>query len=216
MIPVADTDLRIQRYNRRTRWFHAGVYLTTLFLLGTGWWLLLGREGDPSPVARLTGVPDTASHTYVGWATLVLLGAGMLLGARGVRTFVGDSAVFRRSDAVWLARWPKAVFTGRFEHHDGHFDPGQRVMNLALAASLIALVGSGAGMALLHGGPMFAVLVRVHVWSTYLLTPLVAGHIAVASGILPGYRGVWRSMHLGGHLNRTVAERLWPGWTSRH
>ena len=37
----------------------------------------------------------------------------------------------------------------------------------------------------------------------------------VAMGILPGYRGVWRSMHLGGKLPTEVAHRLWPGWSER-
>jgi formate dehydrogenase subunit gamma len=48
------------------------------------------------------------------------------------------------------------------------------------------------------------------------LIPLLAGHILIASGILPGYRGVWRSMHLGGRLDVAVARRLWPGWLDRH
>jgi formate dehydrogenase subunit gamma len=37
----------------------------------------------------------------------------------------------------------------------------------------------------------------------------------VAAGVLPGYRGVWRSMHLGGHLDIRVARRLWPAWAER-
>jgi hypothetical protein len=70
-------------------------------------------------------------------------------------------------------------------------------------------------MALLHGGPAFVWLVPLHRWSTYALIPLVIGHVVIASGVLPGYRGVWRSMHLGGRLPTTVARRVWPGWTER-
>jgi len=33
--------------------------------------------------------------------------------------------------------------------------------------------------------------------------------------VLPGYRGVWRSMHLGGRLHADVARRLWPAWLER-
>lgn len=202
----------IERYNRRTRWFHAGVYVVTLLLLGTGWWLLAGREGDPSPLARLTGLPDTVLHTWLGWVLAGLGVGGVVIGYRGVRTFTRESLRFRRGDLRWAAGWPRAAFTGRFPFHDGHFDPGQRAMNLALSASLLALVGSGAGMALAHGGPVFVVLVQIHLWSTYALTLLVAGHVLVAAGLLPGYRGVWRSMHLGGRLDATVAWRLWPAW----
>lgn len=206
MVRVA-TD-PVERYGRRTRWLHAGVYLTTLATLATGWWLLAGREGDPTPVARLLGVSDAALHVMTGWALAGLL----LLGVRGLRAFLSESVRHDRDDLAWMAAWPKAVFTGRFRYHGGRFDPGQRIMNLTLGGGLLVLVGSGAGMALLHGGPVFAVLSRVHTWSTFMVTVLVAGHVLVASGVLPGYRGVWRSMHLGGRLSRDVARRLWPAW----
>ncbi len=205
----------VERYSRPTRWFHAGVYVSVLVLLGTGWWLLLGREGDPSPLAQLVGTPDTEIHRWVGWALAALAGAGIMLGVRAVRTFVLESLRFRRGDLPWFARWPKAVLTGRFGWHDGHFDPGQRVANILVTLSLLALVGSGIGMAVLHGGPAFVWLVRIHKWSTYLLTPLLLGHILIAAGVLPGYRGVWRSMHLGGRQRASVTRRVWPGWTDR-
>jgi formate dehydrogenase subunit gamma len=63
---------------------------------------------------------------------------------------------------------------------------------------------------------MFVVLAQVHKWTTYVVTALILGHVLVASGILPGYRGVWRSMHLGGRLDARVARRLWPAWWSRN
>ncbi|MEO3854076.1 cytochrome b/b6 domain-containing protein [Acrocarpospora sp. B8E8] len=203
----------VERYDRTTRWFHAVVYVLVLVLLGTGWWLVAGQEGDPSPLAALTGLPDTDLHKIAGWALGVVAVAGLVIGRRGVATFLRASVRFRRTDLGWFARWPRAVFTGRFGHHDGHFDPGQRVLNIALLVTLGTLVVSGAWLVLLHGGPVFAVLHRVHTWATYLATPLIAGHVLVASGILPGYRGVWRSMHLGGRLDKGVARRLWPEWS---
>jgi cytochrome b subunit of formate dehydrogenase len=206
----------VERYNRRTRWLHAGVYLTVLVLLATGWWLLLGREGDPSPLARATGMPDTSLHTGVGWVLVGVAVVGLVFGARAVRTFVVESVRFGRHDLAWFSRWPAALRSGRFGWHDGHFDPGQRVANIAITLGLLAVIGSGAGMALLHGGPAFVWLVRIHRWSTYLLTPVLLGHILIASGVLPGYRGAWRAMHLGGRLNRTVAHRIWPAWLERH
>jgi formate dehydrogenase subunit gamma len=202
----------VERNNRRTRWFHASVYLLVLLLLATGWWLLAGREGRPSPLARLTGQSDADLHRYGGWALLVLGVLGALLGRRAVATLLRDSVRFRRADARWLARWPRAVFTGRFPRHDGHFDPGQRVMNLAVVVLLLVLAGTGAGLTQVAGGPAFVWLDRVHRWATYAVTPLLLGHILVASGVLPGYRGVWRAMHLGGRLPARVARRLWPAW----
>ena len=49
--PVRQTTGRpeaVERNNRRTRWLHAGVYLTVLVLLSTGWWLTVGNEAQPS------------------------------------------------------------------------------------------------------------------------------------------------------------------------
>ena len=204
----------VQRYNRRTRWFHSGVYLTVLVLLGTGWWLRLGQEGRPSPLARIARLPDTELHTWTGWVLVGVTVAGIGLGARAVRTFVAETVRFREADLTWFARWPRALWTGRFARHEGHFDPGQRIANVVIVAGLAALVGSGVGMAVLHGGPAFVVLVRVHRWSTYLITPVLVGHILITF-LPPGYRGAWRSMHLGGRVNRAVARRLWPGWLER-
>jgi formate dehydrogenase subunit gamma len=130
--------------------------------------------------------------------------------------FVGASVRFRRSDLAWFRHWPAAIVTGRFPWHGGHFDPGQRVANIAMVVAFLAVTASGIAMALLHGGPAFVWLVPLHRVSTYVLLPLLAGHILIASGVLPGYRGVWRSMHLGGRLDASVARRLWPGWADRY
>jgi hypothetical protein len=100
-------------------------------------------------------------------------------------------------------------------HHDGHFDPGQRIANAIVVILLAALIGSGVALVTVSGGPAFVWLVRVHRWSTYAITPVLIGHIAIASGILPGYRGVARAMHLGGRLPVAVARRVWPGWLQR-
>lgn len=209
-------DPTIERYNRRTRWFHAVVYVVVLLLLGTGWWLRTGQEGRPSILARWTGVADTTLHTVAGWVLTGLVAAAVTLGLRAARTFAVESVRADRGDLRWFARWPAAVFTGRFAQHRGHFDPGQRVANVVLVILLAALVASGVGLTLVVGGPGFVWLQRVHRWSTYVITPVLAGHILIASGVLPGYRGVARSMHLGGRLRVETARRVWPAWLERH
>ncbi|MGH3342890.1 MAG: cytochrome b/b6 domain-containing protein [Carbonactinosporaceae bacterium] len=213
--PGAGGTQVVERFGGPARWFHAGVYLTVLILLATGWWLLAGREGDPSPLARLFMTPDTSLHTLTGWVLAGLTLGAAVIGARAVPRFLAESLRFRRTELRWFARWPSAVFTGRFAGHDGRFDPGQRILNITLTVGLAVLVISGAGLALLHGGPTFAILARIHKVATFPVTALIAGHILVASGLLPGYRGVWRSMHLGGRLDADVAHRLWPAWTAR-
>lgn len=206
-----DRDAPVVRNNRRTRLLHTASYLTTGVLLATGWWLWTGHDGQPTPLARAVGETDARLHRQVGWALVALLAVAVTVGARGAWTFVRETVRVDRGDGRWLRRWPGAVVTGRFPAHRGHFDPGQRFANVAFVATLGSLVASGVGLATLHGGPAFAWLVRVHRWSTVAFAVLVAGHVLVASGVLPGYRGVWRAMHAGGRVTARTARRLWPG-----
>jgi cytochrome b subunit of formate dehydrogenase len=200
----------VTRNNRPTRWFHTALYLVTTVLLVTGWWLRAGREGRPSPLAEAVGRPDVEVHRQAGWALAALAAAGVTLGARAAWTFVRETLRVDRGDGRWLRRWPVGAATGRFARHRGHFDPGQRIANLVFAGSLGTLVASGVALTTLSGGPTFATLVRVHRAATYVLTVAVVGHVVVASGVLPGYRGAWRAMHLRGRVPAATVRRLWP------
>jgi len=204
---------RIERYGRRTRWLHAAVYLTTLLLVATGLWLLLGREGQPSILARATGVADTRLHIWLGWALAGIALVGLVAGVRAVPTFLRETVRYNRGDVRWFLRWPQAMFTGRFARHEGEWDPGQRIANVVIVIGLLVLIITGVGLAMLHGGHLFAWLAKVHKWTAILMTPVLLGHILIAAGVLPGYRGVWRSMHLGGRVREETAQRLWPAWT---
>jgi cytochrome b subunit of formate dehydrogenase len=208
-------EATVQRYSRGTRWFHALTYLAVLVLLGTGALLITGREGRPSPVARLTGLPDVTLHRYAGLVLVALAAGAVTVGVRATSTFLRESLRYDRGDLRWFARWPGALRTGRFAPHDGHFDPGQRVANLLLAGLLAVLLGTGLALMFVTGGPEFIWLQRIHRWATYLITPILLGHMIIAAGLPPGYRGVARSMHLGGRLPAHVARRLWPGWLAR-
>ncbi|TMK14982.1 MAG: cytochrome b/b6 domain-containing protein [Actinobacteria bacterium] len=207
---------RIERYGRRTRWLHAAAYLTTLLLLGTGLWLLGGQEGHESILARALGVSDTRLHIWLGWALAAVVALGLIAGVRAIPTFLRESFRYDPGDGRWFLRWPRGVFTGRFGRHEGEFDPGQRIANLVIVAGLLILVITGIGLATLHGGQLFARLAKIHKWTTIVMTPVLLGHLLIASGVLPGYRGVWRSMHLGGRVREETSRRLWPGWTERN
>jgi formate dehydrogenase subunit gamma len=198
------------RNNRWTRWLHTATYLATVVLLVTGWWLTTGHEGQPSVLARLVNEPDTELHRKAGWALVAIAAVALTIGMRGAITFVKETARVDRGDMRWLVRWPVAAITGRFSRHRGHFDPGQRIANLAFVVTLGTLIGTGAALTTLHGGPTFVVLVRIHRITTYVLTVLVVGHVLVALGILPGYRGAWRAMHLRGRTPIATVRRLWP------
>ena len=198
--------MTVQRYGRVGRWFHAGIYLTVLFLLATGWWFVLAGYDHASPLRALTGRGDAESHELAGYGMALVIVVWLPFGARGLPRFIRETLRYRKGDGRWLAGFPKAAFTGRFPHHDGHFDPGQRLANIVIVLTLGTLVFSGLSMLLLPIGGML----EIHRWATYAATPVILGHIVVASGVLPGYRGVWRSMHLGGRLPDDVAERIWP------
>jgi formate dehydrogenase subunit gamma len=200
----------VARTNRPTRLLHTATYLVTGVLLATGWWLETGHDGQPSILARLAGEPDIVVHRWAGWVLAAVAVLAVTLGARGAWTFVRETVRTDRGDLRWLGRWPASAATGRFPRHRGHFDPGQRLANVGFVVTLGSLIGSGAALAELHGGPAFVWLVRVHRWSAIALTVLVVGHVLVASGILPGYRGAWRAMHWGGRVPAATARRLWP------
>lgn len=205
--PVAPA---VVRNNRPTRWLHAALYLTTTALLITGWWLRTGHEGEPSVLAELFDSPDTDVHETAGWVLLGIGVAGPLLGIRATITFLRETFRLDRGDGAWFWRWPLGAFTGRFGRHQGHFDPGQRIANVAFVATLGTLIATGVMLTTLSGGSTFATMVRVHRAATYVLTALVAGHLVITLGLLPGYRGVWRAMHFRGRVADATARRVWP------
>jgi cytochrome b subunit of formate dehydrogenase len=209
MEPAETIEPTIERYSRGARRLHAAIYVAVLLDLATGWWFVLGGY-RPSVIATATGVGDADVHEYAGLALFPVVLIGLVAGRRGVRTFAVESVRFRRSDLRWFAKWPRSLVSGRFAYHDGHFDPGQRLANLFLVSAIATLMVTG--VALLYTG---GIVYQMHHWAAFLITPVLLGHILVASGLFPGYRGVWRSMHRGGRLPVDVARRIWPAWLER-
>lgn len=192
------------------------MYLSTAFLLLSG--LAVTGEGIRS-LERLLGghVAAATSHRWVG---LVFIGGGVaLLALRlgSVSRFLTESLRFARSDVRWFATWPGFVLRpGRspLARHEGHFDPGQRVLNLVIVAAFLVLAVTGAVMTVprLVVPAAFGVSLRLHRAATWVLAASVAGHLVVASGLLPSYRGVWRAMHRQGRVRADLARTLWPRW----
>ena len=203
----------LERNPLRARQLHAAVYLVTLPLLITGWWLLAGREGQPSVLALVLRQPDSSIHQWLGWSLLALASIALLLG--GTMTFLRETLRYDRGDARWLLGWPKGALLGHFARHEGHFDPGQRIANLVIILAGVGVVVSGVGLVIVPGGALFVWLHRVHQLATFVLTPVLVGHVLIALGVLPGYDGVWRAMHLGGKVPIETAHRIWPAWTER-
>jgi formate dehydrogenase subunit gamma len=152
-----------------------------------------------------------------------LLGLGLLVAVLrpGTSTwFLAESVRFRAGDLRWFARYPRFLLRPSRHApapHEGHFDPGQRVFNVLVVTSLLVLAVTGAVMSFPQRflPPLFAASLRIHRAATWVLGVAVAGHLVVASGVLPGYRGVWRAMHRDGRVPATLGEVLWPKWARR-
>lgn len=202
------------RNARSPRRIHAGMYVATAFLFFSG--ISVTGEGHPVLADLIGGhVAAAGWHRWVGFG---LIGAGLLLPVlrpRAAFRFFAESVRFHLSDLRWSASYPGFVFRRHDPaRHEGHFDPGQRVLNCLILLSFAALSVTGIIMSVPERvtPAAFAVSFNIHVVATVVLAALVAGHVLVASGLLPAYRGVWRAMHGGGRVSPDLARRLWPVW----
>jgi formate dehydrogenase subunit gamma len=208
----------VARNGRRARLLHTLVYLSTLFLAYGGIALLF--EAHPGLAKPLGGHVATAtSHRLVGYGLLSFAVLVAVVWWRAAGRFVTNSVRFSRLDLRWLAGYPRMALTparSRPVPHRGHFDPGQRVFNVLLVLTFLVLGVTGIvmGMPERFLPSVFGWSLRIHKLATWVLIGLVAGHLLLASGLLPGYRGVWRAMHLGGRVPAATARRLWPVWSA--
>ena len=195
---------------------HAGLYLSTFVLLLTGVALL--GEGIRALEDAFGGHAATAlRHRLLGAAVAGAALLAALVRPRAAGRFLAESLRFRRNELAWFRRYPAFLLRPSRNppaRHDGHFDPGQRVFNLLVLASLAALTATGVLMWFPRAfvPAVFGWSLRIHRLATWVLVGAVAGHLLVASGVLPAYRGAWRAMHRGGRVPRELAARLWPRW----
>jgi cytochrome b subunit of formate dehydrogenase len=217
-LPVITTD-RVLRNGPGARRFHSGVYLITGFLMFSG--LSLLGEGAPGLEALLGGHVAAAHwHRWIGFALIGLALLVMAFRPRASSRFLGNSVRFRRSEIAWFTTYPRFVLRPSRHspaRHDGHFDPGQRVMNVVIVLSFVVLSATGILLSFPQAftPTAFAWSLRVHKFATWVLIAAVAGHVLVATGVLRAYRGVWRAMHRDGRVPAPLAHRLWPAWAER-
>jgi formate dehydrogenase subunit gamma len=160
-------------------------------------------------------------HRWVGIGLVITLGLLVpILRLRATWRFIWESIRFRWADLGWFRAYPAFVARPSLKdlpRHEGHFDPGQRLLNIAFLAAFLVLSVTGLLMAFPDRFQpfVFAWSLRVHRIATWLFVALALAHILVASGLLPAYRGVWRAMHSSGRVHRRLAQRLWPRWVER-
>jgi formate dehydrogenase subunit gamma len=165
-------------------------------------------------------VAAATSHRWAGYGLLIVLALIAAVWWRAGGRFAADSLRFERRDLRWLAAFPRMALTPASRPasapHRGHFDPGQRIFNLLLVLALLVLGATGVvmGMPERFLPSVYGLSLRIHEDATWALLVLVAGHLLLASGVLPGYRGVWRAMHFGGRVPAATARRLWPTWSA--
>jgi cytochrome b subunit of formate dehydrogenase len=178
-------------------------------------------EGIPALEALFGGHAATGRwHRWVGFG---LVGLGLLVVGLRAETsawFLAESVRFRRQDLDWFVRHPRFLLRpSRYAPtpHHGHFDPGQRVFNMIVMVSLLALAATGAVMSFPQRflPAAFAVSLQIHRAATWVLGIAVAGHLVVVSGVFRGYRGVWWAMHRDGRVTAALGEALWPTWARR-
>lgn len=175
-------------------------------------------EGSPSIEGLFGGHVATGRwHRWVGFG---LIGLGVVVAAMRPRAstwFLAQSVRFGRQDLDWFVRHPRFLLRPSRHApapHDGHFDPGQRVFNLVVVVSLLALAATGAVMSFPQRfvPAAFAASLQIHRVATWILGIAVAGHLVVVSGLFRGYRGVWRAAHRDGRVAAALGRALWPTW----
>lgn len=215
-VEASGSDSRVLRNAAGPRRIHAGTYLATVFLLLSG--IAVAGEGHPVLANLLGGHVAAAEwHRWVGYA---LIGAGLVIPVVRWRAAVGllaESVRFRPSDIGWFQSYPRFVLRPSHHapaRHEGHFDPGQRVLNCIILAAFAALAATGVVMSFPQAviPSVFGWSLRIHRAVTWLLVASVAGHLLVATGVLSAYRGVWRAMHRDGRVPADLAAKLWPAW----
>lgn len=207
---------RIRRHGRWLRWLHGANVLAMLLLVGSG---LATGERLPASWTALPGGHEQLNSFHQGLGLILVLAVALLmLIARG-----GTYGLLRELLRLhWHElRWPLELLrhAARPDHHappvhDGRLDPLQRLVMLLLLLSAAIVGVAGMGLFLAADAPrwLLALLVRTHVYVSWLMLGALALHVLAGSGILPTHRGIARSMFGDGTVPLALAERLWPGW----
>lgn len=207
---------RIRRHGRWPRWLHGANALAMLLLIGSG--LAIGERLPTSWTAMLGGHERlNALHQGLGLALVPAIALLMLLARGGTCRLLRELLHLHRHEL----RWPLELLrhAARPGHHaapahDGRLDPLQRLVMLLLLLSAAIVGVAGMGLFLAADAPrwLLALLIRTHVYVSWLMLGVLALHVLAGSGILPTHRGIARSMFGDGTVSLALAERLWPGW----
>jgi len=213
------TDQLVRRHRRATVAAHALLAASMLALAVTG--LMIDADASSRVVAMLGGHERMVTwHRWVGIAATSALAATVVVAPGNVMRLVTHAVRFRRADFAWVKTAARAVARPgayRLGFHDGHFDPIQRVVFIAMGLSLFLLAATRVAISLAPRdmATLVGISVRVHDAASWLFIAAIAAHIIAGSGVLPTHRGAARAM-IDGRIRQDTADRLWPAWTKRH
>jgi formate dehydrogenase subunit gamma len=203
---AAETD-RVERFCKTTRWFHWTFALSFLSLAATGAILFLRESFDLSP--EQAGDLEEA-HLLIGWFFLIV---PWLIGLSGdTRRWLSDLSEctrISRSDFLWLARQPLAMFGEVELPPQGKLNAGQKLNALAVAVLGGALVGSGLHLWSDRGA--FAALM-IHIGAFLAWIPAFGVHLFMAV-VNPATRPALGGM-LSGRVSRKWAEHHHGLWVA--
>ncbi len=210
--------MRLLRHGRLVRWLHGLNIVVMAVLLASG--LALGGVLAHEIVAWLGGHElARLTHNRLGLAFAAAMLLLLLVMPRRVLRLLRDCLHWRSSDIAWLWRFLPRLWQpqGQVPHHDGRFDPAQRLVFGLLLASLVTAAATGVYLYFLPplGRTWLMWSIRVHIFSAWAVIVLLGIHIIAGIGLLPSHRGIARAMLGDGTVSATLAQRLWPGWARR-
>jgi formate dehydrogenase subunit gamma len=187
----------VHRFSAADRVVHWTIAACILALLATG--LSLGQF-MPNSINPVIAHRDVVRSVHLDASVILIMIVVLALG-RGapLNALWHDVEMFTRDDWAWLrriavpARWRREPLPPQ-----GRFNAGQKLNTVLTAAAVVGFVATGGLM--WQGGHLASSLSSAasqwHDWLTFLIIPLIAGHIAVAL-LFRSTRPAMRGMLLG-------------------
>lgn len=205
------TEARVvERFRKRTIWFHWIHTVAFLVLLVTGSMLFLPGLGGPAAGGLTRSIHRIAVVFFVG-APIVYF----ILNPRMSLHFIKETLTWSQSDFQWLRRAPDYYFGGAEEKMppQGHVNTGQKMWQFIVLVTGILFLISGIFMWFLKdilSPGVFQWFVIVHDVAFILALLMLLVHIYTGS-IHPRMTESFRSM-LDGKISKTYARNHYGEW----
>jgi formate dehydrogenase subunit gamma len=197
---------RFSGADRMVHWVIAGSFFA-LLVSGLGLWL-------PPNMNPVLDHREAVRTVHLDAALILVAVMIPALGRGGpLRKLWRDVEMFTRDDWRWLRR---IAVPSRWRHEplppQGRFNAGQKLNTVFTAAGIVGFIVTGAVM--WQGERLAPSLANAadqwHIWLMFIMVPLIAGHIAVAT-LFPSTRPAMRGI-LFGVVRLDFARRRHARW----